>query len=443
VAVTLPFVLPAVVVGSAIAALVGPSGLVDIRGTWIAVLGAHLCFNLAVVVRTMKVAISSVPVELDQSARLLGVGRFGVARRVVLPAVTPALLASAVVVFMYCLTSFGVLLVLGGGRVSTLEVEIWSRATRQFDISGAAVLAVLQFIAVVAALAVHGRVARSARGSRTSGRDRDRRPSGNLEWAAVAAAIAAIGAVSVLPLTALAMRSVQIGPTWTLENWRNLGSAIEGTALAVSPARAMWLSVCGAALAAFMAVLVGVPAARSVAHKPGGASDRILLLPLGVSATTIGLGLLLAAGRPPVDLRGAWWMVPVVQAVVALPLVVRVVGPALRSIPRSYMDAASIMGRSSRQRWWSVEFPIARPAVMAGAGLALVACLGEFGATVFIARTDRPTVPIMVERLLGRPGASGYGQAMALSCVLVLMCAGVLAVVDGLGRRRSHHWSWL
>jgi len=218
VAVTLPFVLPAVVVGSAIAALVGPSGLVDIRGTWIAVLGAHLCFNLAVVVRTMKVAISSVPVELDQSARLLGVGRFGVARRVVLPAVTPALLASAVVVFMYCLTSFGVLLVLGGGRVSTLEVEIWSRATRQFDISGAAVLAVLQFIAVVAALAVHGRVARSARGSRTSGRDRDRRPSGNLEWAAVAAAIAAIGAVSVLPLTALAMRSVQIGPTWTLEN---------------------------------------------------------------------------------------------------------------------------------------------------------------------------------------------------------------------------------
>jgi thiamine transport system permease protein len=144
--------------------------------------------------------------------------------------------------------------------------------------------------------------------------------------------------------------------------------------------------------------------------------------------------MLLVVGRPPVDLRSSWWVVPVVQAVVALPLVVRVVAPAVRSVPPSLLDAAAVMGRSPRARWREVEFPVVRPALASGAGLALVACLGEFGATAFVVRSDRPTVPVLVARLLGRPGAAGYGQAMALSCVLVLLCATVLALVDRAGR---------
>jgi thiamine transport system permease protein len=71
-----------------------------------------------------------------------------------------------------------------------------------------------------------------------------------------------------------------------------------------------------------------------------------------------------------------------------------------------------------------------RSAVAAGAGLAFVACLGEFGATVFLARADRPTVPVAIERLMSRPGGAGFGQAMALSCILVVICAVVLVLVD-------------
>jgi thiamine transport system permease protein len=60
----------------------------------------------------------------------------------------------------------------------------------------------------------------------------------------------------------------------------------------------------------------------------------------------------------------------------------------------------------------------------------MVACLGEFGATVFLARSSRPTVPVAIERLMSRPGGAGYGQAMALSCVLVLLCAAVVVLLD-------------
>lgn len=426
-----PFVLPSVVLGSAIASILGPSGLVDARGSWWPVLAAHVCFNLAVFIRVVGAALDGLDPSIEDTARTLGAGPLRAAWRVMLPAVAPAVGAAAVVVFLFCLTSFGVIVVLGGGAVSTLEVEIWVRATQQFDLSGAAVLAALQVVAVVAALGLHARFSRRSprpdRGSRTWAR----RPVGAYEWSQVGAAALAVALVTVVPLAALVERSLRLpggGHGW--DHWRHLGSATSGTGLGVSPLDAVATSLLSCLLATVVAMLVGVPAARVAARRPGGVSDRILLLPLGVSATTVGLGMLLAVGRPPVDWRRAWWLVPAAQALVATPLVVRAVSTALRELPQAVLDVAAVCGSGERQRWWRVELPMVRGSLAAGAGLAFVASLGEFGATVFLARSDRPTVPVAIERLLSRPGSAGFGQAMALSCVLVVVCAAVLFVTD-------------
>ncbi len=439
-----PFVLPSVVLGAAIASVLGPSGLVDVRGSWWPVFAAHVCFNLAVFVRVVGAALDGLDPSLEDTARTLGSTPLGAARRVLLPAVAPAAWAAAIVVFLFCLTSFGVIVILGGGSVSTIEVEIWVRATRQFDLSGAAVLAGLQVLAVVATLALHARFSRRSPRSVRTGRTWSRRPVTPFEWAQVAAAVVAVGAVTVVPLAGLVERSLRLpGGAHGLDHWRDLGSATAGTGLTVSPLDAIAVSLLSATIATAVALAVGVPAARVAARRPGGAADRILLLPLGVSATTIGLGLLLAVGRPPVDLRRAWWLVPAAQALVAVPLLVRAVSAALRDLPTGVVDVAATLGAGERRRWWRVELPMVRGAVAAGAGLAFVASLGEFGATVFLARADRPTLPVAIERLMSRPGGAGFGQAMALSCVLVALCGIVLAVVDrgvermGRGRRGS------
>lgn len=427
---TVPFVLPTVVIGAAVASVLGPRGVVDARGTWWAILAAHLCFNLAVVLRTVGAALAAVDPDLEPAARLLGASPFGAARRVVLPAVAPAVAAAGIVVFLFCLTSFGVIVILGGGAVTTVEVEIWTRATRQFDLSGAGVLCLLQLLAVLATLAVHARVSRGRAGHGGSTSPAARRPHGPGQWGAVGAAVVAVVLISVVPLAALVERSLRVGPGWSFDNWQGLGSVTEGTGLRVSPWDAVMVSLGTSLAATALAMALALPAVRVVAHRPGGTADRVLLLPLGVSSTTIGLGLLLAAGRPPLDLRGSWWLVPVAQALVALPLVVRAILPALRSIPDSVLDGAALLGVAPAQRWWRVELPLVRRSVAAGAGLALVACLGEFGATVFLARSGRPTVPVAIERLMSRPGGAGFGQAMALSCVLVVLCALVVALVD-------------
>lgn len=437
-----PFVLPSVVLGAAVASVLGPSGLVDARGSWWPVLAAHVCFNLAVFVRVVGAALDGLDPALEDAARTLGSSPFGAARRVLLPAVGPAVWAAAIVVFLFCLTSFGVIVILGGGAVTTIEVEIWVRATRQFDLSGAAVLAGLQVLAVVATLGLHARFSRRSPRSVRTGRRWSRRPTRPGEWAQVGAAVLVVGVVTVVPLAGLVERSLRLpGGGYGLEHWRNLGTATAGTGLTVSPVDAVAVSLVSATIATVVALLVGVPAARVAARRPGGAADRVLLLPLGVSATTIGLGLLLAVGRPPVDLRRAWWLVPAAQALVAVPLLVRAVSSALRDLPPGVLEVAAALGADRRRRWWRVELPMVRGAVAAGAGLAFVASLGEFGATVFLARADRPTLPVAIERLMSRPGGAGFGQAMALSCVLVLLCGIVLAVVDRsvdrLGRGRG------
>jgi thiamine transport system permease protein len=437
---TVPFVLPSVVIAAAFSTLLGPSGVVDLRGTWWAVIAAHVCFNLAVVVRLVGAAVAAVDPDLEAAAHLSGASTVAIHRRITLPLVGPAVSSALVIVFLFCLTSFGVIVVLGGGWVTTIEVEMWTRATRQFDLSGAAVLAGLQAVTVVVVLIVAGghRSWSTSVASATPGGARP--PVRAVERIAVAAAVAVVAVVAVLPLAVLVERSLQVGDGHGLANWVGLGSATAGTSLAVDPLASVGASLRTAVPAAAVAVLLGVPAAGAVAARPGGLTARILLLPLAVSATTVGLGLLLVSGSLPWNVGRSAMLVVVAQALVALPLVVRGVAPAFSAMPGEYLDAAALAGSSRRRTWWTVQVPIARPAIAAGGGLALIAALGEFGATVFVARRTSPTVPVAIERLLSRPGQSGFGQAMALSVLLGVLCAAVLWVVDSSAERGGTSW---
>ncbi len=429
--VTVPFVLPSVVVGAAFGSIFGPRGVFDARGSWWLIILAHVAFNLAVVIRSVSAAIGSLDPDIESAARMLGETPAGAYRRVVLPAILPAVASAGVVVFLYSLTSFGVIVILGGGSVTTMEVEIWTRATRLFDLSGAAVLAILQFLCVMATVWVHSRLSRHAfRNTRVRGASALRRPGSSAARAHVAATVLVVAAICGVPVMALLERSVRVGAGYGLEHWTNLGSVLEGTGLRVSASSAVLNSLFNATLATAVVLLIAIPATRFMADTPGGFAEKVLLVPLGVSATTIGLGFLLAFGRPPLDLRQSVLVVPLAQVLVSLPLVVRVILPATLAVPKSMGDAAATLGAGPAARFFRVELPLVRLAAVAAAGLGFVSCLGEFGATVFLARSDRATIPILIERLMSRPGQAGFGQAMALSVIMVAVCAGALALVD-------------
>ncbi len=153
------------------------------------------------------------------------------------------------------------------------------------------------------------------------------------------------------------------------------------------------------------------------------------MLPLGTSAVTLGLGFIIALDQPPLDLRASPALIPIAHTLVAFPFVVRSLTPALRSIQPRVRQAAAVLGASPRLVLRFVDLPLVGRALLVAATFAFTISLGEFGATALIARPEYPTMPLMIFRFLSQPGALNYGQALALSTILMAVTAvGMLSI---------------
>jgi thiamine transport system permease protein len=160
---TVPFLLPTVVVGAAFIALL-PDAL---ETSAVAIVIAHVFFNVAVVVRVVGGVWSQLPADLVAAARVLGAGPWRATREVTLPLLRPALVAAGSIAFLFTFTSFGVVQILGGPTRVTIEVEIARRATQLGDVGGAAVLSLVQLalLAIVVGVTVRTSAAPCARWS--------------------------------------------------------------------------------------------------------------------------------------------------------------------------------------------------------------------------------------------------------------------------------------
>ncbi|MEV1009887.1 iron ABC transporter permease [Streptomyces sp. NPDC049881] len=443
-AVTVPFVLPTVVTGAAFLALVGRGGLLDdwwgVRldeSVW-AILLAHASLNFAVVVRIVGGLWSQLDPRQEEAARMLGATRRAAWLRVTLPALTPAVASAAVMVFLFTFTSFGVVQILGGPRNGTLEVEIYRQTAQLLDLPTAAVLTLLQFALVAVLLGVQALLTRRTESalSLVDPATTARRPRGAAERVTLGAVLTVIALLLLLPLGVLLERSLSVpGGGYGFGNYSSLFTT-EGGTFVTAPWSAVGTSLRYAAVATAIAVVVGALAATALARRGGGrllrGFDALLMLPLGTSAVTVGFGFLITLDEPPLDLRSSWLLVPLAQALVGVPFVVRVLLPVLRAVDDRLRQAAAVLGASPARVWREVDVPLVRRAVLVAAGFAFAVSLGEFGATVFIARADNPTLPVAVARLLSRPGALNYGQAMALSAVLMLVCTVTLLALERL-----------
>jgi thiamine transport system permease protein len=158
-----------------------------------------------------------------------------------------------------------------------------------------------------------------------------------------------------------------------------------------------------------------------------------MMLPLGVSAVTVGFGYLITLGALPGDLRTSALLVPLAQALVVTPLVIRMILPVLRSVDVRLRQAAATMGAGRLRVWREVDLPLAGRSVLSAAAFGYVVALGEFGATSFLARPDIPTLPVAIARLLSRPGELNNEMAYAACTVLMLVTIAVVLLVEWIG----------
>ena len=447
--VTVPFVLPTVVVGVAFRSLLatgGPLDFLGLDGTFAAIIAALVFFNYALVVRTVGGLWEHLDPRTEQAARALGASPLRAFVSVTLPALAPAIASAASLVFLFCATAFGAVLVLGGMRYGTIETEIWIQTTQFLDLRAASVLSVVQLVIVAAALAVAGRARRTRERALSLAEPvaaaRPLRLRSGVD-AAASCVTAVVVVLIALPLVSLVVRSLRTPTGWGLGNYVALGTTGGSNALTVTVWEAAANSLRIALDATVLAVVVGGLVALVVSRRPRRRSarravsllDAVFMLPLGVSAVTVGFGFLLTLDHPfglDVDLRRSALLVPIAQAVVAVPLVVRTVLPVLRAIDPRLREAAATLGAGHGRVLASVDLAMTVRALGLAVGFAFAVSLGEFGATSFLARPDRPTLPVVIFKLIGRPGAENHGMALAASVLLALVTAGIIAVAERL-----------
>jgi thiamine transport system permease protein len=456
-----PFVMPTIVVAAGFNALLGPNGWlngllmaitsateppIQFVNSFTAILVAHVFYNTTIVLRMVGDFWANLDPKLNQAARVLGAGRWVVLKEITLPLLVPVITAAALLVFIFDFTSFGVVLILGGPKFATLEVEIYYQTISLFNLPLASILSLFQLCFTLVLTLIYTHLS-SGLSRPLVLRSRQNIQKRLTSWKSRAYAAVTIGLLLILltsPLLALASRSVvsletrrdpagEVTRGFSLDFYRALNQNRQESLFFVAPIKAIGISLSYAAVTVVLALMVGTPAAWALSSKRESRLNRILdpvlMLPLGTSAVTLGLGFIVALAHPPLDLRASPLLIPIAHTLVAFPFVVRSLTPALRSIQPGLRQAAAVLGASPRQVIRHIDLPIVGKALLVAATFAFTISIGEFGATSLISRPEYPTIPIVIYRFLSRPGGLNYGQALALSTILMgVAISGMLAI---------------
>ncbi len=458
--ITIPFILPTVVVAAAFNTLLGPRGWlnlglmslfnlssppVNMLNSLSAILLAHVFYNTSIVIRMVGSSLSRLNQNLPSAAQNLGASPWRAFKEVTLPLLMPSILSATLMVFLFDFSSFGVVLMLGGPQFSTLEVEIYNQAMNRFNLPVAGLLSIVQLaftllVSVLINRSNQPRYGKAAMAFESSGL---RVAKESWEKAFVIIMVTVLLLLMVTPTVSLVTRSFfsfeaargergELNTGFTLRYYRELFENREKSLFYVPPILAIRNSMIYAGITMLLATTLGLISVYAI-QKSGSLSpflEPLFMLPLGASAVTLGLGFLIVFGSSVLTQGRFQALIPIAHSLVALPLVIRTLLPALRGIPANLRLAATSMGASPLRVFREVDLPILFRAIVVSLLFAFTISLGEFGASSFLSNTAMPTIPVAIFRYLSQPGALNYGQALAMSSLLMVVCVAGSIIIE-------------
>lgn len=426
--ISVPFILPTVVVAVAFLEFLPTT----MHRSALAIIIAHTYFNFGLAVRIISTRWQQINRHLDDAASTLGASKTRLFLTVTLPLLKRSLQSAGLLVFLMCFTSYGVVRILGGPARSTIETEIYFRAMQLGDVSGALVLSILQLIVVVFLIFLTAQfgIAKSTELGQMV-YSRIRKPQTSHEKFLIALVAFTSTLVVLMPLISVVRRSILVGQNVNLSIWQSVFTDAEIL-------KSLTTSVKYAAFTVVISTTIGLFGACAVIY--GSARYRFLnlltALPVVVSAVTLGLGIIVTFDVDPIDWRGAWLMMPIAHCLVAIPIVMRIITPTIRDLPNGLRDASQTLGATTWQMWRTIDLKIIKPSLVTAAAIACAVSLGEFGASSFLVRRDNETLPLIISRLLGRPGEIIQAQAYAIATLLIVACVAIIGLVDHLGTEK-------
>lgn len=440
--ITVPFVLPTIVVAigfTSFRRIPVFDSLFQNGSSIPIIILAQIFMNYSIAVRVIGSTWRNLDFSLEDAASLDGAGRLRTFMEITLPHLKTSIASAYTLIFLYCAASFGIILVLGGGAIKTIETEIYRTATQDLDLQKTAGLVFLQ--SLITAIAFFASRDRSGSGLLENQAGGPSRKLDRRDLPVVAITATFISIFIALPLLKLFIDAFLIEGSPSILNFANLAGHGARDLLNISVSHAALNSLRNAIVASAISISIGLLVSFIISRREKGPYARIsrgildfaFQAPVGISSVVLGFGYLITFGSGIFPLRSSWIVTPIVASILATPLVIRLVYPALISIDRDLLESASTDGASEAATWWHIEAPIIRTAILTALGFSALISIGEFGAANFLAYGEQGTLPIILYQLISRPGAQNYGMAMAASSLLILFVALVMYLITRLG----------
>ncbi|WP_425436255.1 ABC transporter permease [Paenibacillus rigui] len=405
----------------------------SLKGVW-GVLMVHTFTMYTYFYMTASTAIKGLDPSLEEAASSLGAGRLYVWRRVILPMLTPAMIASSLLVFMISMASYTAPLIFGIERTMTMQIYL-SRTNGNLDMA-AAQSTLLTIVSILFLMIMRWYQGLRNYQNMSKGVSVHRTEVKSTAGKYTAMVLSFIGViVLLLPILVLILISFSKDATWTTQilppaytvdhyiklftdskTWRPIGNSFK-------------LSF----IATIGNVIFGVAAAYAMVRmkfKGKTLLDILIMLPWALPGTVVGVNLITAFSQPSVFsfnqvLIGSFWILPLAYFVRHLPLVFRSTSATLMQMDGSVEEAARNLGAS----WWysfrRVVFPMALSGVLVGTLLAFVQGIGEFVSSILLFTAK--TAPISVE-IFQRMYSFEFGTACAYGVLQIILIVIVLFI---------------
>jgi len=407
---------------------------------------AHMFFNVPLLIRIFLPQLEAIPVAHHRLARQLNMTEFSRFRHIEWPQIRSAMPASALLVFLFCFTSFSLVLMLGGGpKVTTMEVEIYAAIRFSFDLVAASGLSLLQFTCaamVVSVIAILNRKQPLVRTTedalfymtKTWSNGERAAPS---FWIVFVHGV--LGLLIILPVAMVIIKGLDPALLVVMERpvfWSALTISLSiaiGSAIAVM---SLAFLLAGARAGLIMRQETSAPRKSIALIILDGGIMLYLVIPAIVLGTSAFI-LLRSAG----DIFAAGWIVVVVaNTLLALPLAVRVLEPRMTRLFRQQDRLVQMLGIDGMTRWRVITLPLLEQEIGLILGLSAALSVGDLGVIALFASQNFQTLPWMLYQAAGRyAGDEAAALALLLLGVTVfLLMAGKSAARLFRNRKKMH-----
>lgn len=409
----LPFIMPTLVAGMGVLALFGEKGILW-RGwadTPYLLIYGNLFFNLPIAILAAQQGFQSVPAHQLAAAQTLGANAWQRFYHVELPLLKNWLLGAGCLIFLYCFSGFGLALLLGGQRYATVEVEIYQLIAYELDMSRAAVLVWLVLACTVLVSALVAYFGRRALTNKSTFRQPEK-PHTWQQYAILLISMMILLFFCAMPLGAVLLQATEL----PLSAWRILGG--DETLLALKNT----FTFTGITL--ISASILGL--SHAAWAKRQAWVRGTLFLPLMISPVCLAFGILLQYSAYSDQL----FLLMALYALLAYPFVTKDILAKWDSLSPHYPQMARVFGANGFQAACYVTLPLLRAAWRRGLTLAAATSIGEFAATLFLARPEWLTLTTLIYNKLGRVGKENYHQAIVLTILLMILASVVFLLLD-------------